>query len=1050
MRAFGLRPSLLLTIAGLGFIPALTGACSHGSGPTAPQQRVVGQSDYESAPQPGNATSFGATNGAETAGASGSGSGGSSTVTPSTESSTPRTVQETDLYRVDGNTLYYLNSYRGLMVFDVTNIDQPKLVGRSAIFGDPQDMIVTNGIAVVVVGDWYGSNPDGSPFYGSIARGLDCTDPTNIKSVGDAPLGGYVQDTRVVGTVLYTVAQDYGWQYGWYYGGWYGYGGYYGGPVGGGVAVGSNTTGVGGGLPGGYQTGSSQPQVVVSSVSFANGTVQKAGEERFTGTGGIFNVTQSAIMLATQEPIDPNNQNAVPQTLMQYIDISNPSGVIALRGSVTVPGWMSGWGADNGRWNLDFADGIHAHSIGCGSQYCGSSTDTYLLTTVDFTNPDAPSVASTLPIANLGWSATAVFDVDPGGSYAHMYLSPSNQYTTTSGQTPLSIYDVSNEASPKLAGQTNLDGNIWLFVPDGNQVFALGNTNASGPNYDQSLVEVQYVDVTNMASPTLLGDTQFGSGWSWSPAADTFKAFVINSAQGLAVVPFSGWDDTTSQYFNGVQLLQFTSTGLTGSATARTTGWVERGIFVGSRLFSLSDEALAVVDYTNPSAPTVVSEMTLARNVVNAQPQGATIAELSSDWWGNDVTTSEMRVLPIANAQETTDDGTTPSTSINGVDAQVFQNGTLAYVVTDIQVPVPCGPYGSGTGPNGQCTGETQQVTVVDTSSGTSVLRGTVTLPTLPYWLYGGWGWGGFWYYDWYDGADVVQVGGDALAFRRWYPQYSYDPTTGYPTYQDNLDALYVVDLSNADSPGIASMTVTNDATAWWGDMQAIGNTLYTTHYEWVTKPDPNAPGGQVSWTRYYLDQVDLSDRSNPRIGQKINVPGQLVGASNEDPTMLYFADYNWNGQNEDDSIAVCQVSGGKCYLQSETLLDGYVGNVIVQNDVAYMTVQQYDWATPSSQQPYVELHQLDLSNPQSPADRISTNPSNGWGWLLSVNGNVAVVTSGWGPMGVDIYQLSDTAAPAYLQSVRALGWDSYTITRQANSLFLSSGYWGVQEINLQ
>ena len=28
-----------------------------------------------------------------------------------------------------------------------------------------------------------------------------------------------------------------------------------------------------------------------------------------------------------------------------------------------------------------------------------------------------------------------------------------------------------------------------------------------------------------MASPTLLGDTQFGSGWSWSPAADTFKAF---------------------------------------------------------------------------------------------------------------------------------------------------------------------------------------------------------------------------------------------------------------------------------------------------------------------------------------------------------------------------------------------------------------------------------------------------------------------------------------------------------------------------------------------
>ena len=73
---------------------------------------------------------------------------------------------------------------------------------------------------------------------------------------------------------------------------------------------------------------------------------------------------------------------------------------------------------------------------------------------------------------------------------------------------------------------------------------------------------------------------------------------------------------------------------------------------MNGRLFSISDEALAVVDYTNPAAPQVTGQLTLARNVVNAQPQGATIAELSSDWFGNDVTTSEMRVLPIANAAE--------------------------------------------------------------------------------------------------------------------------------------------------------------------------------------------------------------------------------------------------------------------------------------------------------------------------------------------------------------------------------------------------------------
>jgi hypothetical protein len=986
----------------------------------------------------------------------GAGGGGAATPTAGSTQGAPasttpaRQVQETDIYRVDGDRLYYLNSYRGLMVFDISDVDHPKLVGRSPIFGDPQEMIVSSGVAVVVVGDWYGNTLDGRPFYGSIARGLDCTDPTNIKNVGDAYLGGYVQDTRVVGNVLYTVAQDDGWEYGWEYG--WGYAGGGGvavpaGGAGGGVSVGSNTTG----------GASNGPTVKIASVNFAGGVVTKVAEQDFSGYGGIFNVTPTTIMLAHAHPTDPNaTTTPPPQTDLQYVDISDPNGGITLRGAVTINGWVSGWGPDNGRWNLDFADNVHAHTIGCAGQYCDSTNGSYLLTTVDFSNPDAPAVASTLPVANLGWSAAARFDVDPGGAYAHMYLSPQSGYSSGS-QTPLSIFDLSNPAAPTLAGTTTLDGNIWLFVPDGQQLFALGNTYMPNGTYDQSLVEVQYVDVSNPAAPTRMGATEFGSGWSWSPAADTFKAFVVNGQQGLAVVPFSGWDDASYSYTNGVQLVQFTPTALTGSATAHTKGWVERGIFVKNRLMSLSDQALAVVDYTNPAAPAVVSELTLARNVVNAQPQGATIAELSSDWWGNDLTTSEMRVLPIANAAETTDNGQAVSTSIAGVDARAYQNGTLAYVVTDVQVPITCPPSGQPgyypTGKNGQCQAWTQQVQVVDTSNGGATKRGSVTLPLLPNYYYSGWGWEGFWYYDWYNGADVVQVGTNALAFRRWYPNYAYN-SSGYPVYQDDLDALFVVDLSNPDSPGIASLTITDDTSAWWGDMKAVGDTLYTMHYEYIEHPSPTDPYNTIYQVRYYLDQIDLTDRAHPRVGQKVNVPGVLVGASSSDPTILYFADYRWDGQNESDDITACKLDGGKCYLESVTKLDGYVGNVIVQNDKAYMTVQEYDWAVSSNggsyTTPFVELHQLDLTNPQTPVDRVSTDPTAGWGWLLGVQGDRAIVTSGWGPVGVDIYHLSDTAAPAFEQSVRTLGWGTNAITRQDSTLYLSSGYWGVQPIVLK
>jgi hypothetical protein len=345
-------------------------------------------------------------------------------------------------------------------------------------------------------------------------------------------------------------------------------------------------------------------------------------------------------------------------------------------------------------------------------------------------------------------------------------------------------------------------------------------------------------------------------------------------------------------------------------------------------------------------------------------------------------------------------------------------------------------------------------VQVVDTSNGGAKLRGQIMLPDTPN-GWEGWGWAGFWYYDWFGGSEIVQVGGNALAFRRWYPTYAPTGPDGSWTYIDSLDALFVIDLSNPDAPAIASTTITSDSTAWWGDMQAIGNTLYTTHYEWVNRPDPSDPSGTLYYVKYYLDEVDLTNRAAPSVSQKINVPGQLVGGSSEDPTILYTIDYRWDSNNNPrNDLDVVKIDNGHAYLQSVTQLDGWVGNVIVQNDIAYTSVQEYDWMLSNSgtyTPPYVELHQVNLSNPQAPVDTVSTSQANGWGWLLAVQGDRAVVTSGWGPMGFDIYKLSPTAAPVFDQSVRTLGWGgANSIIRQDNTLYISSGYWGVQPIVLQ
>jgi hypothetical protein len=531
----------------------------------------------------------------------------------------------------------------------------------------------------------------------------------------------------------------------------------------------------------------------------------------------------------------------------------------------------------------------------------------------------------------------------------------------------------------------------------------------------------------------VLGTSKFGQGWAWTPAAGTFKAFTMDVAKGLVVVPYSGWDSVGEMYNNGLQLIEVTPNSVTTAGPARTKGWVERGIFVGNRLISLSDSSLTVVDYSDPTKPSATAELTLARNVITSVPNGATVAEVSSDWWDNDVSTSQIRVLPIADADETADTGATvPTADIDGVNARAFRNGDLSYIVTDVRTSVPCGSVVIG-----GCYARAQQVQVVDFSSGAPVLRGKVRLPADRW----GWypGWGGFWWFDWWWGDAVVQVGGDALAFQRWEPVYD-----EHGKYLDANSQLHVVDLADPDAPTLASTVIQTDPDAWWGNLRVVGNTLYTTHYEWVDHPID----GQ-GWVRYFLDAVDLVDRAHPQITDKINVPGLLVGGDPSDPSQVYTIDYRWDGgDTQINDFNVLRIADGEATLIARVAIDGWVGSTFVRGTQAYLSAQKWIETGDDTGHPLVELHAIDLHNPAEPHDRIASE--NGWGWLLAVEGDRALVTSGWwGEQAIDVYQLRDGRAPSFDQTIRTRGWWVNGVSRQGHSLFLSSGYWGVQTVSL-
>ncbi|HXK16180.1 MAG TPA: hypothetical protein VNG33_00150, partial [Polyangiaceae bacterium] len=252
---------------------------------------------------------------------------------------------------------------------------------------------------------------------------------------------------------------------------------------------------------------------------------------------------------------------------------------------------------------------------------------------------------------------------------------------------------------------------------------------------------------------------------------------------------------------------------------------------------------------------------------------------------------------------------------------------------------------------------------VVDTSNGTASLRGKIALPDLGSSYYGyGWGWYGCYAWDWYYGADVVQVGGNKLAFRRWLPQYN---SSG--DYVDALQSLYVVDASEPDAPSVASAVITSDKNGWWGNMRAIGDQLYTSHYDWQEQPryDNASQSYYPGVVRYYIDHIDLTDASKPRVSQKINVPGILVGGSADDPSLIYTMDYHWDGTRTSNDLAVLKLQGDYAYLQGHVSIPGDTGGVFVQGSTAYFSAQT--WNDDVGNQTSMRLYQVDLSDPHHP-----------------------------------------------------------------------------------
>jgi len=223
-----LSPTLAPRIFTLLASSMVVAACGGSTSPTAeqPTELPTYTSEAPATGANGNGATFagGGTLGVAGPTASGTDSQGTATVAPVVPGGRVADVQEADVYRIQNNKLFLLNTYRGFLVYDISNTKQPVRLAHLPVYGYPVEMFVDGNTVYALLSDsLYLTQVGGQLQFQrrntSQIVTIDISDPANPKLLQSQDLAGQLREgvSRKIENSIYVVSyQPSGyWYYGW-------------------------------------------------------------------------------------------------------------------------------------------------------------------------------------------------------------------------------------------------------------------------------------------------------------------------------------------------------------------------------------------------------------------------------------------------------------------------------------------------------------------------------------------------------------------------------------------------------------------------------------------------------------------------------------------------------------------------------------------------------------------------------------------------------------------------------------------------------------------
>lgn len=489
---------------------------------------------------------------------------------PSQDRPDRRTIEESDIYRLDGDWLYVLNAESGLNIIDVSSPRQPELAGRMLIGGNPGELYVRESAVYILFEQL--AEPCDLPDDYDISYGIGHSElvtvdgaPSDPTEVGRLCMPGVVLASRLVGDILYVVANEEGW---------------------------SN------------RDASWDTWLVSYDVSDPR-EVTLVDFMEIEGRCQEVHVTTTAIYLAQPTTYYDPETGEDDGTAIRYVDIADPEGTMVERGEIAVAG------APMGRFHMDEEDTTFRIVT-----YARSSMSTNLHV-IDVSSPDDLQVMSAIVGLAPGEELHASF-FEGEKVYIVTWLPPPPEWNDDWWGDPLWIISLEDPTDPEVLGELELPGWSDFVFPIGDRLLGVGR-GEGGEGVGMALF-----DISQPRNPELLRRIEFGSADASSEATVDFRGVRLIepgrlAPHGIAAIP---WDDTFVS-FHGceepghfLRLVDIEPSDLVERANLELRATGRRTFPIGDRLYVVDDQDVTTLDVEDTSTPVVTETIEVGDGVV--------------------------------------------------------------------------------------------------------------------------------------------------------------------------------------------------------------------------------------------------------------------------------------------------------------------------------------------------------------------------------------------------------------------------------------------------